>query len=204
MNTILTTTTPQQPKIVKAATVTTVLEQFGVDTHPKPAVMTYPTKTTSTLNAEAASTPTTISTTYYHKDHSDIYVAVVTGREFEKFASKQLLAKRKKWKKPEYRHAYMVSAVEQGIAWQIKINREKREMSQAKLAAAIGSRQSAVSRAEDPSYGRHSLDTLVKIAHVFDCALQVKFVPYSKLARESVDLSPAAIYAPPYSEEMSE
>lgn len=159
-------------------------------------------KTISTLNVDAASPQTTSSSTFYRNNHRDIYVAVMIGREFEKFASKQLLSNRRKWRNTEYRHAYMESAVEQGIAWQIKINRERRQMSQSKLAEAIGSQQSAVSRAEDPSYGRHSLDTLVKIAHVFDCALQVKFIPYSKLARESADLSPAAIYAPSYSEEI--
>jgi len=113
----------------------------------------------------------------------------------------QWLEKRKKWKNAEYRHAYMEAALEQGVAWQIKINRESRKLSQAQLARCIGSRQSAISRAEDPSYGRHRLETLVKVANAFDCALQVKFVPYSQLAKDSDDLSPEALYAKSYLEE---
>lgn len=115
--------------------------------------------------------------------------------------SGEWLAKRTKWRKPEYRHAYMESAIEQGVAWQIRVNRERRQMNQRDLAEKIGSRQSAISRAEDTTYGRHRLETLVKIAHAFDCALQVRFVPYSTLAKDSDDLSPLALYAPSYSEE---
>jgi DNA-binding XRE family transcriptional regulator len=103
----------------------------------------------------------------------------------------------------EYRQAYMEAAVEQGIAWQIRTNRIKRNMSQVDLSEKIGSAQSAISRAEDPCYGKHSLDTLIRIAHAFDCALQVRFIPYSKLVTDSEDLSPDALYAPPYEKEQT-
>lgn len=76
-----------------------------------------------------------------------------------------------------------------------------RKMSQQDLADQIGTLQSSISRMEDPDYGRHSLDTLVKVANAFDCALLVKLIPYSVLAQESEDLSPAALYAAPYSVE---
>lgn len=112
------------------------------------------------------------------------------------------LVRRKKWGNSEYRHAYMESAIEQGVAWQIRINRERRGLSQSDLARLIGSKQSAISRVEDESYGRHRLETLVKIANAFDCVLQVRFVPYSKLARDSEDLSPTALYARSYVEEI--
>lgn len=114
----------------------------------------------------------------------------------------QWLAKRKKWRTIEYRQSYMEAAIEQGVAWQIKINRERRNLTQTELASRIGSKQSGISRAEDPSYGRHSLDTLVKIAHVFDCALQVRFIPYSQLAKDSDDLRPSVLYAKSYTEEI--
>jgi DNA-binding XRE family transcriptional regulator len=116
--------------------------------------------------------------------------------------SQQWLAKRKKWRTIEYRQSYMEAAIEQGVAWQIKINRERRNLTQTELASRIGSKQSGISRAEDPSYGRHSLDTLVKIAHVFDCALQVRFIPYSQLAKDSDDLRPDVLYAKSYTEEI--
>jgi transcriptional regulator with XRE-family HTH domain len=110
---------------------------------------------------------------------------------------------RPRWRNIEYRQAYMEAAIEQGVAWQIKVNREQRQLSQKALAQRIGTRQSAISRAEDPEYGRHRLETLVKIANAFDCALQVRFIPYSTLARHSDDLSPDALYAPSFEEECS-
>ncbi|HEV2612511.1 MAG TPA: helix-turn-helix transcriptional regulator [Noviherbaspirillum sp.] len=98
----------------------------------------------------------------------------------------------------------MDASIEEGVAWQIKANRQKREMSQEELGRLIGTTQSGISRAEDPEYGKHSLETLVKMAHAFDCALSVRFIPYSKLAEESQDLSPAALYAPSFEEEFGQ
>lgn len=102
---------------------------------------------------------------------------------------------RDEWADQEYRHAYMEAAVEQGIAWQIKINREARKISQSAMAALLGTQQSAVSRLEDPEYGAHSLDTLKKVANIFDCALLVRLVPYSVLAREVECLSREDLFA---------
>ena len=189
--------------IADTVTATTKHERFVADTPPMLAVKTYQTPASFMRSAEPVSTQRmTSKAVVVRPSHADLYVAVAIGRDFEKFASRQLLLNRRKWKKKEYRHAYMESAVEQGIAWQIKINRERRSLSQARLAEEIGSKQAAISRAEDPSYGRHSLDMLMRIANAFDCALQVKFVPYSKLARDSHDLSHAALYAHSYSEEI--
>jgi transcriptional regulator with XRE-family HTH domain len=98
----------------------------------------------------------------------------------------------------------MEAAVEQGIAWQIRINRSGRGMSQAQLAEKLGSWQSAVSRLEDPEYGAHSLETLLALAKIFDCALIVKFAGYSALASESESLAEAHQFAPSYSQEIGE
>lgn len=202
INTILKTIKTSPATVENTVMVTTKPERFAVDMPLMPVARTFQTPITFTWNVEPVSTQRRISISNIQHGGSALYFAVVIGRDFEKYASRQLLLNRRKWKKKEYRHAYMQSAIEQGIAWQIKINRERRSMSQSTLAEAIGSKQSAISRAEDPSYGRHSLDTLVKIANTFDCALQVKFVPYSKLARDSHDLSAEALYAPSYSEEI--
>ncbi len=134
---------------------------------------------------------------------TNIFVLVIGDSNAVQPTSLQCLEKKKKWHIREYRHAYMEAAVEQGVAWQIKINREFRKLTQKQLARDIGSKQPCISRAEDPSYGRHNLDTLTKIAHAFDCALQVKFIPYSQLAKDSNDLSPAALYAKSYTEEIT-
>jgi predicted XRE-type DNA-binding protein len=107
------------------------------------------------------------------------------------------------WEDREYRKAYAIAAVEQGVAWQIRINRELRKMSQDELAEAMGTHQSAISRMENPEYGKYSIPMLLKAADAFDCALFVKLVPYSALAYESEFLSEEDQYAPGYTEEMS-
>ena len=100
---------------------------------------------------------------------------------------------RQDWLNDEYREAYMEACVEQNIAWQIRFNRQKRNMEQSKLAELIGTKQSAISRMEDPSYGKLNLQSLVKIAHAFKCALNVKLIPYSELAEESKTFSKEAL-----------
>lgn len=94
--------------------------------------------------------------------------------------------------------------MEQGIAWQIRANREGRGLSQRQLAERIDTHQSAVSRLEDPEHGGHTLPTLLKLAQAFDCALLVKFVPYSHLVWESRHLGPADLYAASYTEETTD
>jgi hypothetical protein len=66
----------------------------------------------------------------------------------------------------------------------------------------LGTSQSAISRLEDPEYGGYSLPMLLKVAHAFDCALLVKLIPFSTLARESVSLSPDELFAPSYEAEI--
>lgn len=120
---------------------------------------------------------------------------------FQLGTPRPILEKHPDWRDPEYRQAYLSSSIEQGLAWQIRTNRKLRNMSQEDLAQAIGTQQSGISRLEDPTYGAHSLETLVSIANAFDCALSVRFVSYSALAHESEDLSPQALYAKSYEEE---
>jgi transcriptional regulator with XRE-family HTH domain len=71
-------------------------------------------------------------------------------------------------------------------------------MTQKDLAAAIGTRQSAISRVEDPAYGRINLATLGKIADVFKCALLLRFVPYDQFAEQTRDTSMAALTVKPF------
>jgi len=99
---------------------------------------------------------------------------------------------------PESRQAYMVASVEQDIAWQVRINRERRGWTQAKLAKLIGTRQSAIARIEDPSYGKHSLATLTKVAEVFQCALMLRLVDFDKFTTETADLREDSLYVEPY------
>ena len=111
------------------------------------------------------------------------------------------IASRKDWLDPEERQAYMEATVEQDIAYQISSNRRSRKLSQRDLAEKLGTRQSAVARLEDPTYGKHSIASLVKVAHALDCALRVTLISYSKLAEEVMDTSDAALYVTPFSHE---
>lgn len=108
------------------------------------------------------------------------------------------------WHDIESRQAYMEACVEQDIAWQISINRRARELSQKQLAETINTTQTAIARWEDPCYGRHSIPSLIKIAHAFDCALMVRLIPYSKLAEISKDTSDSAYLAVSYKSEIQE
>ena len=90
----------------------------------------------------------------------------------------------------------MVASVEQDIAWPIRINREKRGLTQRQLAEMIGSRQSAMARAEDPECGKHSIATLIKIEKVFECGLLLKLVSYDKFFEETKDVSEDGLSVP--------
>jgi len=114
------------------------------------------------------------------------------------------LSLKPQWTDREYREAYLEASIEQGIAWQIRINRQKRDLTQRDLANTLNTKQSAISRLEDPEHGAYNLKTLVEIAKAFDCALSIKYIPYSRLAEESYLLSQEDQFALPYSAEVEE
>lgn len=117
-------------------------------------------------------------------------------------AASPAIADHREWIDEETRQAYMESTVEQDIAWQIAINRKIRKLTQAQLAEACGTKQSSIARAEDPTYGRHSVAMLTRIAHAFDCALRIKLIPYSELAEDVVNTSVEALTVKAFSEEV--
>lgn len=112
------------------------------------------------------------------------------------------LVERTDWQDIEVRQAYMESCVEQDIAWQINLNRKKRELTQKQLAEKVGTTQTAIARWEDPCYGRHSIPSLVKIAHTLDCALIVRLAPYSELAELSQNTSKESFLVASYEQEI--
>lgn len=112
-----------------------------------------------------------------------------------------LFGQKSSWVEREHREGYLEASVEQGIAWQIRVNREARGLTQCELAKRMGKHQSAISRLEDVTYGAYSLETLLELANAFDCALQVRFVSFSHLALQSQKLSSEHLVAVPFSEE---
>lgn len=114
---------------------------------------------------------------------------------------KRALSEKKEWLNKDVRQGYMEGFIEQSIAWQIKLNRMKRNLSQADLAKLTNTKQSSISRAENPGYGKHSLEQLKKIANAFDCAVMIKFISYSALALEAQNLSEESIIVDGFADE---
>jgi transcriptional regulator with XRE-family HTH domain len=98
----------------------------------------------------------------------------------------------------EYRQIFADVYAEDGPPFQIHAMREARGWTQKELAAKLGMTQTGVSRLESLSYGKISLTTLRRLAAVFDVGLIVKFVPFSQLIDEFVNLSPEALTVPSY------
>jgi transcriptional regulator with XRE-family HTH domain len=84
------------------------------------------------------------------------------------------------WNDPEERKLTLEAHVRESIAWQVRVNREERGLTQKDLAQLIGTGQPAISKIEDPQGGDVRLSSIVRIAHGFDCALQVRFVGFSE------------------------
>lgn len=98
----------------------------------------------------------------------------------------------------EYRHAFVESALDTLIAGQIRLNREKRGMTQKQLGnAADGMRQSVISNMEDPDYGSWSISSLRRLARAFDLALIVKFESFGKAINEYVEGVDEKLLLPP-------
>ena len=67
------------------------------------------------------------------------------------------------------------------LAFQLRQLRDNREWTQDELATKLGTSQNAISRLENPNYGKASTTTLKKLAAIYDVGLIVRFVSYSQL-----------------------
>src|SRR5205807_1878719 len=79
------------------------------------------------------------------------------------------------------RARFVESHLNKGLSFQIRGLRDREGWNQQTLAEKLGSNQNAVSRLENPNYGRATITTLKKTAAAFDVALIVRFVPFSQL-----------------------
>lgn len=95
-----------------------------------------------------------------------------------------------------YRDAYVGSFSRENIANQIRHLREQRDMTQAELAKESGKRQSQISRLENTSYGRLTLQSLLDLAAAFDVALLIRFLPLDEFLTQTRSLGPAYYEAP--------
>ncbi len=105
--------------------------------------------------------------------------------------------------KKEFRDAFVRSHLMHGLAHQIREIRIQRGWTQKELAEKLGiNGQSAVARMEDPSYGKLSIATLIKLSSVFDVALSVRFQSYGMFLMEREDLTSTALSAECFESEM--
>jgi transcriptional regulator with XRE-family HTH domain len=106
-------------------------------------------------------------------------------------------------KNKEYRDAFVGAHIDQGIAFQIKSIREQHGLTQEDLAKKLGlNSQSSIARYEDPSYGKLSITKIKELASAFDVAVIVKFVSYSRFLTEISDVSPIALRAKSFTQEL--
>ncbi|MDO8291469.1 MAG: helix-turn-helix domain-containing protein [Gallionella sp.] len=106
-------------------------------------------------------------------------------------------------KNPKAREAYVEAELVNGLAHQIRIIRQQRGLTQKQLAEKLGTTQTTVSRLENPSYGRYSLRSLLALSKVFDVALFVRYMPFSKFMPATWDTCPEHFEAIGYEDEAS-
>jgi transcriptional regulator with XRE-family HTH domain len=90
----------------------------------------------------------------------------------------------------EYRDAYVDAEIVNGLSYQIQAMRASSGWTQADLADRLGTKQSVISRLENPDNSSFSIKMLLSIASLFDTGLMVRFVPFSKLALETTSIGP--------------
>ena len=103
---------------------------------------------------------------------------------------------------PEFRHTYADQILKLFVCSQIKVLREQRKMSQAALAEALGTTQSAVSRLESTDYTAWSVDTLGKIARAFDVRLRITFEGFGSLWLDVGGITKEALERPKIEEDL--
>lgn len=101
----------------------------------------------------------------------------------------------------DVRKAFVESELANGLAHQIRVLRRQHGWSQQDLATKLGTSQTAVSRLEDPSYGKFSVKSLLALGDAFDVALYVRFLPFSQFLTQTWDTSEHRFLAESYTEE---
>jgi len=91
----------------------------------------------------------------------------ITYSSFECYLAQEM-------KNKAFKKAYEKESQKLRIAYQISLLRKKKKMSQAALAKKIGTKQSNIARMETGQQN-FSIDTLQKIAQVFNRELKVSF-----------------------------
>ncbi|HEY6390183.1 MAG TPA: helix-turn-helix transcriptional regulator, partial [Bryobacteraceae bacterium] len=91
------------------------------------------------------------------------------------------------------------------VAFQVSAIREQRSWSQKQLGRIVNMAQERISILEDPNAEtKPTLTTLLRLAAGFDCGLDVRFVPYSRVLNNSFNNGPEALRVPSFEDEAME
>ena len=106
------------------------------------------------------------------------------------------------FKNKHYRDLFVAEQISSGLPLKIRKLREAKFPSQKTFAQGLGKHQSWVSQLENPNYGKLTLTTLLEVASTLDVALEVDFVPFSRIIERSSHLSPEWFTVPSFEEEV--
>lgn len=104
----------------------------------------------------------------------------------------------------KYRDAYVAAQLAIGIPNQLRALRARRNLTQDQMATLARMNQSRISELEKAGERRLTLETLKRIASALDVALEVRFVPFSQLIRNSEAFDPDSFYVMSFEEEMQQ
>jgi|HubBroStandDraft_1064217.scaffolds.fasta_scaffold51259_3 hypothetical protein len=110
--------------------------------------------------------------------------------------SHKLVRIAQKLKDKLYRDSFVAARARRFLAHQMRAIRGA--MSQAEFGKLIDKPQSVVSRFEDPSYGKMTINSLLDIASKVDRALVVQFVDWTQFLKMTEDDSESASSPAPY------
>lgn len=105
----------------------------------------------------------------------------------------------KKLRNKTYRKGYMGTHIKMFLSNQISGLRGN--LSQEEFGKLLGKPQSVVSRLQNPTYGKYTLQTLLDIADRMDVALIVRFVDYPTFLKFTNDFSDYAVRPDAFSPE---
>lgn len=108
---------------------------------------------------------------------------------------------RREFQDREYRHAYVDDFLNASIATQIKALRERIGVTQIKLAELARMKQSRISALENVNYSSWSINTLRRLARVFDVALVVRFESFGERMKGIDGFDPIALAVPSFKED---
>ena len=112
--------------------------------------------------------------------------------------SPRLLSLAEKFRNKAYRDSYVVSHTRRFLARQMR--KFRGDQSQAEFGEILGKQQTVVSRLEDASYGKWTLQTLFEVAAKLDVAVIVRFVDFSTFMKLTNNMSDEATRPAAYHE----